>query len=84
MKVTSLRGNTLSAAEQRKRDANKGCDKCPDCGETREFWDAPAGEGIQHSSSTRFKGLFDLNRYRIDKYHCWTCGTMWESEEYVV
>lgn len=84
MKITSHKGHSSGSREFRKMQANIGCDKCPVCGERCSTRDAPCGKGIQHYTHTYYKSLFNMNRYRADKYHCWTCGSRWESEEYVV
>lgn len=66
--------------------ANIGCNRCPNCGETRDHFKCLAnGEsggisgGIYRSWT---EGFFRIKCMRADVYKCYTCGTEWESEPY--
>ena len=75
MKITktSDRASFLKMAE---RNANKGCNKCPCCGE--------AYNSLFPAQKTWYKGgLFKKGKHmRVDCYHCDSCGAEWESDPY--
>lgn len=83
MKITK-NPNKLSIFEQNKIKANDGCDRCPVCGETRQwFFDGERSYGISDGIYREFhKGFFFIKSIRVNCYHCDTCGAEWESEPY--
>lgn len=72
MKITKT---SSEAFEERKRreNANKGCNKCPCCGEPFV--------GITYKN-LKVKGVFSVKMYYTDRYSCSKCGAEWESEPY--
>ncbi len=82
---TSNEANRLAQA---KEAANKGCDKCPCCGEAKS-WDRYMQEGISSKGilkgvgdRTWIAGLFHKRNMRCDGYKCKSCGAEWESDPY--
>lgn len=77
--------------KQRKINANKGCNVCPCCGESRRWVDCRnnglLNQGIFHGYgytkyvSYGFLGL-KSKLMHIDTYTCETCGAKWESDPY--
>lgn len=96
MKVTKTKHQ---AREKRvtKYEANIGCNKCPECGETKDYFDwlgdvlhgkiasneRPRGisGGICRYVSIR-TGLFKWEQRMVSCYKCETCGAEWESDPY--
>lgn len=65
-----------------KAEANKGCNICPFCGESKSMFDY-VGQGIMNKGIVC--GLYtynDWNGKRKDNYQCRTCGAEWESDWY--
>lgn len=68
--------------------ANRGCNKCPCCGETRTLIECIKQGEIKGISSGIEKtwtegGLFKPTRYmKCDCWSCNTCGAEWESDSY--
>lgn len=72
----------------RKKIANRGCNVCPCCGETKS-WTQYMKEGILNKGidgglicKAWAEGLFHTRYIRVDCYSCNTCGAEWESEPY--
>ena len=68
-------------------NANKGCDKCPCCGETNQSIEylltGEPNKGIVSGlQKTWAEGFFKIKNMKCDCYHCFTCGAQWESEPY--
>lgn len=68
--------------------ANIGCNVCPECGEHSSMHiDLITGKlrgigtGLVSESFTRF-GFPKMKHYRINKYQCYSCGCIWESDSY--
>ena len=72
---------------ERKMQAIIGCDVCPVCGETRDAINVrvETGEygGVCCSTIERCAGLFILKVFRKNVYKCRTCGSEWESDEWL-
>ena len=72
----------------RKAIANRGCNVCPCCGETKTvmeyFNDEVLHKGIFGGLTCKSwaKGLFRLKYMQTDCYSCETCGAKWESDPY--
>ena len=73
------------------RIASADCDKCPICGETKDFHLSKPGDltslsGISQLSCTTWaEGGFLFGRtkhYKIKHYICHTCGATWDSEPF--
>lgn len=71
-----------------KEIANKGCDRCPCCGETKS-WGKYMQEGITSKgilkgviNKTWVEGIFHMRNMKCDCYKCESCGAEWESEPY--
>ena len=69
--------------------ANLGCNVCPRCGETKDFFDYMSeglNKGLSGTATYRLEtvkvGFFRTRLMRIDCYSCYTCGCEWESEPY--
>lgn len=74
MKITKT-SKRMSELKTAKEIANKGCDKCPCCGEIYN--------GLPLEKSWYQGRLFRKGRYmKIDCYTCDSCGAEWESEPY--
>lgn len=74
MKITktSDRAYFLKIAEI---NANKGCDKCPCCGEIYK--------GIPPIKTWYEGGFFKKGKYmKVKCYNCHFCGAEWESDPY--
>lgn len=89
MKITKTAAQ-VKCAETNKTIANVGCNICPCCGETKSTLEYNKEDIFSHKgiASGTYKswcaGLFRTKRYRIDCYHCYTCGAEWESEPYEI
>lgn len=69
--------------KENKKIANEGCDICPGCGGSEQFCVTNQGiTGIQTHKRDWTQGIFNKRYLRVDRYHCWTCGCVWESEPY--
>lgn len=73
-----------------KKIANKGCEKCPICGETREsqlcnseYSGIISTVGIK-KVEVKVPKLFTRKKFCKTKYKCLTCGSTYESEVYEV
>ena len=67
--------------------ANKGCNICPYCGETKSFLEyITTGEehkGIIPTGTHHWcEGFFKIKVKYADCYTCYTCGAKWESDPY--
>lgn len=74
-----------------KEMANRGCDRCPCCGESKTSGYYMAQEGYLsrkgiHPAGIKIRskgGLFTKVRVmQVDCYRCGTCGAEWESDPY--
>ena len=74
--------------QRNKKIANRNCDVCPYCGHPAEgipskrTWYGKENEG----ATTLFDLFFTsshLHYYKVDCYHCYHCGAMWESDPYI-
>lgn len=79
MKITYPNNRRLRS-EERRYIANKGCDKCPCCGETG------VGEpfkrtGIHGGLTITYYPIFGKTKY-ADCYLCQRCGAEWNSDKY--
>lgn len=72
----------------RKAIANRGCNVCPCCGETKNKMDYIAegifDKGIRSGLICKHwaQGILRTKYMQIDCYSCDTCGAAWESEPY--
>ena len=74
-----------------RKDSLSGCDVCPCCGESKDLWYYINNFGkiekgiveIGQRRSTR-GNFFNMKVFAVDCFKCLTCGTEWESEEYLV
>lgn len=73
MKITRS-SDTVKLSSSNRTIANKGCEKCPECGHVSKF-----GGGVCKSWA---EGIFKTRYYRVDCYSCNECGCQWESEKY--
>lgn len=87
MKITKTPKQANKFAKAREI-ANKGCDRCPCCGETKS-WSLYQQEGIDGKgivkplfAKTWTRGIFHKRYLKRDKYKCCTCGAEWESSPY--
>lgn len=66
--------------------ANFGCRKCPNCGETRDYFvclqNRTSGGISQGIYRSWHEGFFKMKSMRADCYTCHSCGCEWESEPY--
>lgn len=89
MRITKNR-TQHKAAESMRIIANRGCDVCPICGETKTLGQYISKESIVlkgisgGTHKTKVKGIFNTHVMHADCYHCLTCGAEWESEWYYV
>lgn len=86
MKITRT-SEDCSRFKLAKQAANKGCDKCPCCGETKSTLEyllkGISDKGIISGVvRTWSEGFFRLRNMKCDHYHCLSCGAMWESDPY--
>ncbi len=87
MKITRTK-EQIDAAEHRRKIANKGCDVCPCCGETKTRSDYITEQhqyfkGIKSLLPIRKEmGFIKIRYIHIDRYKCLTCGAEWQSEPY--
>lgn len=83
MKITKY-GN--QAINESREFANHGCHKCPCCGETRDLFDVIVDTskiaGIDSITVRKEKGFFSIKFVSVERYHCYTCGAEWESDEW--
>lgn len=80
MKITKL-PNSIDPKEKEKELATKGCDKCPCCGETKDWLKNGAGI-MAFPLTTEEVKFFSVKYYDKMYYRCFTCGAEWESEPY--
>lgn len=87
MKITKTPKQANKFAKAREI-ANKGCDRCPCCGEKKQ-WSQYLQEGVDGkgflkllTAKTWTRGIFRKRHMRRDKYKCCTCGAEWESDPY--
>lgn len=72
----------------RKAIANRGCNVCPCCGETKNKMDYIAegifNKGVRSGLICKHwaQGILRTKYMQIDCYSCDTCGAEWESEQY--
>lgn len=81
MKILKKSKNDYTDFEKRRIEANKGCNICPNCGETREFY----FEGNNMKGMGRTTIAYHnrwIKSYYTDVYNCFTCGCEWESDPY--
>ena len=79
MKILKKSKNNYTDFEKKRMIANKGCNVCPNCGETKEFYfDGGDMKGIDKGSII----YHDKFACRTDVYTCFTCGCEWESDPY--
>lgn len=89
MKITKT-GDTARALEAGRKMANAGCDRCPCCGESKEYTPflhsgiMKVGYGVVWRRGKGFFGFLKEKCCHVDKYHCESCGANWESEPYPV
>lgn len=80
------------AYQRNKKIANKNCDVCPCCGHpvdvdgatsvSERTWYGKANEGATTLFDLFFRSSH-LHHYKVDCYHCYNCGAMWESDPYI-
>lgn len=86
MKITKT-SDRVAFLNNARMVANKGCNRCPCCGETKSSmeyisigeWRKGIVSGLSKSWAT---GLLWMKNMRCDCYSCLTCGAEWESEPY--
>lgn len=87
MRITRTANNAYYY-RQVARLANKGCRKCPCCGEEKNWFDytkkGVLNRGISKSLATIdwTEGIFFRRKMRRDIYECRTCGAQWQSDPY--
>lgn len=87
MRITKTPKQANKFARARKI-ANKDCDRCPCCGETKSWsryqQEGIDGKGIVNPLSVRTwtRVIFHKRYMKRDKYKCCTCGAEWESNPY--
>lgn len=94
MKITKL-PDLQDEKKIAKAKALEGCDKCPCCGETKEYFDpkellesiinnTPLNlyDGIKCLGEFIHGSIFALKYSFVTRYKCHTCGAEWESEPY--
>lgn len=87
MKITRTANNAYYY-RQVARLANKGCRKCPCCGEEKNWFDytkkGVLNRGISKSLATIdwTEGIFFRRKMRRNIYECRTCGAQWQSDPY--
>lgn len=87
MRITRTANNAYYY-RQVARLANKGCRKCPCCGEEKNWFDytkkGVLNRGISKSLATIdwTEGIFHRRKMRRDIYECRTCGAQWQSDPY--
>lgn len=80
-----------------KARALEGCNVCPYCGETKEYFDPKRLlESIINNISFEYDGIECLGEFLhgsvfaliknlfVTRYKCHTCGAEWESEPYKI
>lgn len=83
MRITRQSKADYTPKELKRIQANKGCNICPNCGESRPFYTTKKGK-----NKGVFKSLFVTEHhkvfsfYRTNSYKCYTCGCEWESDPY--
>lgn len=87
MKITRD-GRIPRDSDMARAKATKGCGVCPVCGENRDLFEAcrqgNLNEGYVDSfEQERVVGLFRLKVYMKIHYVCHTCGTEWDSDEWL-
>ena len=73
---TSDRASFLKMVKQ---NANKGCDKCPYCGEPYKM---PSLISKEWYESSGLLGLGRSKHMKVECYSCRSCGAEWESDPY--
>lgn len=86
MKITKT-SDRVAFLNNAKMVANKGCNRCPCCGETKSSMEYTSiGEWhkgiISGLSKSWVTGLLWMKNMRCDCYSCLTCGAEWESDPY--
>lgn len=94
--MTKIRYNPDEYTIRREEKANKGCNICPICGETRRSTTTIRIPGCPKGETTiKTKGIIrhpmipsryskKLNKHYVyDRYEC-PCGAIWRSEEYLI
>ena len=74
MKITKSSAQAAQLLNQ-KQKALLGCNTCPCCGTPYK------GIPIIRSWS---KGIFKMQSYEVQCFHCQACGAKWESDKYIV
>ena len=79
MKILKKSKNDYTDFEKKRMKANKGCNICPNCGETRAFY----FEGSDIKGIAKGYIIYhDQLACYTDVYTCFTCGCEWESDPY--
>lgn len=85
MKITKTSKQVQSEKLEREI-ANKGCEKCPCCGETKiyNWFEDNYSCGIEQLMPVEVheEKLFFPRIYIVDMYRCCTCGAEWQSDPY--
>ena len=85
MKITRQSKTDYTKEELRRIKANKRCNICPNCGESKKFYTSKKGESkgvFKFLCVRKHYGFFRI--YCTDLYKCYTCGCEWESDPYWV
>lgn len=82
MKIIRQSKTDYTKEELKRIQANKNCNICPNCGESKPFYITKKGKskGVLNLSVTEHHKLFGY--YCTDSYVCCTCGCKWESDPY--
>lgn len=82
---TNKEANYYRLAE---KSANRGCLKCPCCGEKKTWFDY-AKKGILNRGVSKSlvtidwtEGIISRRKMRRNIYGCRTCGAQWQSDPY--
>lgn len=83
MKIIRQSATDYTKKELKRMQANKGCNVCPNCGESKPYYIAENGKwkGV-HQSVFTIKHHKFFKVYNTDPYKCYTCGCEWESDPY--
>lgn len=81
MKITRQSKTDYTKEELKRIQANKDCNVCPNCGESKPFYITKKGKSkgvMKNLFTTEHHELFRY--YRTNSYKCYTCGCEWESD----